>query len=296
MLVSEKEGQPLLEKMWDESEMLRPQSHWLIGGDGWAYDIGYGGLDHVISKGENINVVVLDTEMYSNTGGQVSKSTPQSAVVKFATMGNRNQKKDLGAMAMTYEKVYVASIAMGANYNQTVQAFKEAQQYDGTSLILAYSPCIDWGIDMKYMMEAQKLAVDSGYWNLYRFNPSQDNPLTVDSKKKRIALEQYLSSENRYQRLVRADNSLAHLLHGTFETFNERRAARLKRASLTDLELMEELAKQIDPSMNIGGEKVAILYASETGTAEQLAGEMAMEFARRDMRTNVSALDDFDLD
>ena len=137
--------------------MLRTQSHWLVGGDGWAYDIGYGGLDHVLARGENVNILVLDTEMYSNTGGQVSKATQMATVTKYATHGKRQVKKDLGLCAMQYENVYVASVALGANMNQCVQAFKEAEHYPGTSLLIAYSPCIDWGIEMKNMMNEQKV-------------------------------------------------------------------------------------------------------------------------------------------
>ena len=159
---------PRLASIMEQRDMLRTQSHWLVGGDGWAYDIGYGGLDHVISRGENVNILVLDTEMYSNTGGQVSKATQLATVTKFATSGKRQVKKDLGLCAMQYENVYVSSVALGANMNQCVTAFKEAEHYPGTSLIIAYAPCIDWGIDMKHMMDEMKEAVESGYWSLYR--------------------------------------------------------------------------------------------------------------------------------
>lgn len=295
-LVGEFSAHPTLERMWNSSELFRPQSHWLVGGDGWAYDIGFGGLDHVLAKGENVNILIMDTEMYSNTGGQISKSTPQAAVVKFASSGNPRQKKDLGLIARTYENIYVASVAMGANYNQSVKAFREAQDFPGPSIILAYSPCIDWGIDMKYMMEAQKLAVESGYWNLYRYDPRKATPMQLDSKKNKVALNNYLNTENRFSRLIRTDNNLAVFLQSGLGTFNDRRQEMLKRESLTDLDLMEYLAKRIDPSALTGADKVAILYASETGTAEQLASEFSMEFARRDMRTMVGSLDDFDFD
>ena len=152
----------------EQTDMLRTQSHWLVGGDGWAYDIGYGGLDHVLARNENVNILVLDTEMYSNTGGQVSKATQLATVTKFASSGKRQSKKDLGMCAMQYGNVYVSSVALGSNMNQCVQAFKEAEHYQGTSLIIAYSPCIDWGIEMKHMMDEMEDAVDSGYWTLYR--------------------------------------------------------------------------------------------------------------------------------
>lgn len=145
LLAVERASSPLLESIYADRQMLTKSSQWIIGGDGWAYDIGFGGLDHVIARGENVNIVVLDTEMYSNTGGQVSKSTPQSALVKFASSGKAHGKKDLGLIAMGYENVYVASCAMGADYSQTVNAFKEAEAYEGTSIVMCYSPCIDWG-------------------------------------------------------------------------------------------------------------------------------------------------------
>ncbi|MDD4820856.1 MAG: thiamine pyrophosphate-dependent enzyme, partial [Flavobacteriales bacterium] len=167
---------------------LTKRTQWIIGGDGWAYDIGYGGLDHVLASGENVNVLVLDTEVYSNTGGQSSKSTPIGAVAKFATSGKRIRKKDLGMMAMSYGYVYVAQVAMGANNAQLLKAMKEAEAYDGPSLIIAYSPCINHGIKagMTNSQEVEKRAVECGYWHLYRYNPAMEaegkNPFTLDSK------------------------------------------------------------------------------------------------------------------
>ena len=148
------------------------KSVWIVGGDGWAYDIGYGGLDHVLASGRNVNILVLDTEVYSNTGGQASKSTPRGAVAKFAAGGKQGRKKDLGLMAVAYGNVYVAQIAMGASPQQTVDAFLEAEAHDGPSLIIAYSHCIAHGINMRYGMRQQKLAVDCGHWPLYRFRPA----------------------------------------------------------------------------------------------------------------------------
>ena len=148
------------------------RSIWIVGGDGWAYDIGYGGLDHVLATGRNVNVLVLDTEVYSNTGGQASKATPLGAVAKFAAAGKRVARKDLALQAIAYGNVYVAQVAMGANPQQTLQAFREAEAYDGPSLILAYSHCIAHGIDMRYGMQQQDLAVASGYWPLFRYNPA----------------------------------------------------------------------------------------------------------------------------
>jgi len=160
LLASEAGNNSSIASLHNQKDLLALPSQWMIGGDGWAYDIGYGGLDHVTARGENVNILVLDTEMYSNTGGQVSKSTPSAAVVKYATSGKTAAKKDLGAITMQYGDVYVASVAMGADYNQTVKAFKEAEDYPKTSLVLAYSPCVDWGIDMKYMMDIQKTGSD----------------------------------------------------------------------------------------------------------------------------------------
>jgi pyruvate-ferredoxin/flavodoxin oxidoreductase len=186
---------------------------WIVGGDGWAYDIGYGGLDHVLATGRNVNVLVLDTEVYSNTGGQASKSTPRAAVAKFAAQGKGLPKKDLGLIAMAYGYVYVARIAMGASDQQTLNAFLEADAYDGPSLIIAYSHCIAHGIDMRKGLEQQKLAVQSGFWPLYRYNPTLieegKNPLTIDSKDPSIPLDQYIYNETRYRMLVQSDEQRA---------------------------------------------------------------------------------------
>ena len=192
------------------------KSVWLIGGDGWAYDIGFGGLDHVMASGANVNVLVLDTEVYSNTGGQASKSTPRAAVAKFAARGKATQKKDLGLLAMAYGNVYVARVAMGANDQQTLHAFQEAEAYDGPSLIIAYSTCIAHGIEMSEGLKQQKLAVQTGYWPLYRYNPALSdegkNPLTLDSKAPALPLEQYAYNEGRYRMLLQSDEPRAEAL------------------------------------------------------------------------------------
>jgi pyruvate-ferredoxin/flavodoxin oxidoreductase len=190
------------------ADYLVKKSVWIVGGDGWAYDIGYGGLDHVLASGKNVNVLVLDTEVYSNTGGQASKSTPRGAVAKFAAAGKPAAKKDLGLMAMSYGNVYVAKIAMGANDAHTVRAFLEAEAYDGPSLIIAYSHCIAHGINMETGMKNQKAAVDSGYWPLFRYNPelaSQGkNPFKLDSKGLKIPLKDYAYMETRYKMLTKS--------------------------------------------------------------------------------------------
>ncbi len=190
------------------ADYLVKKSVWIMGGDGWAYDIGYGGLDHVLASGKNVNVLVLDTEVYSNTGGQMSKSTPRGAVAKFAAGGKPMAKKDLGLMAMSYGNVYVAKVAIGASDAQTVRAFIEAESYDGPSLIIAYSHCIAHGIDMAKGMQNQKAAVDSGYWQLYRYNPDLakegKNPFKLESKGMKIPLKDYAYLETRYKMLTRS--------------------------------------------------------------------------------------------
>ena len=188
------------------TDALVRRSVWIVGGDGWAYDIGYGGLDHVLASGRNVNVLVLDTEVYSNTGGQMSKSTPRGAVAKFAAAGKQAPKKDLGLLAMAYGNVYVARIAMGANDAQTLRAFLEAEAYDGPSLIIAYSHCIAHGYDLRYGLEQQKKATLSGHWPLYRYDPrrlaSREPGLVLDSKPPSIPLEDYLYAEMRYRMLT----------------------------------------------------------------------------------------------
>ncbi len=197
-------------------DSLVKKSVWCVGGDGWAYDIGYGGLDHVIASGKNINILVLDTEVYSNTGGQMSKSTPRGAVAKFAAGGKRMGKKDLALMAMSYGNVYVGRVAMGANDAHTVKVFREAEAYDGPSIIIAYSHCIAHGINMMKGLEQQKKAVESGHWMLMRYNPDLakegKNPLVLDSKEPSLPLKDYIYNETRYKSLAAADPEVAEAL------------------------------------------------------------------------------------
>lgn len=182
---------------------------WILGGDGWAYDIGYGGLDHILASGRNVKVLVMDTEVYSNTGGQCSKSTPRAAVAKFATNGKPGVKKDLGLMAMTYGNVYVASVALGAKDEHTLKAFVEAEAYDGPALIIAYSHCISHGINMAKGLQQQKAWVDSGRVLLYRYNPDLTrqgkNPLIVEGKGPKGDLRDVLLSENRFKLLAKTN-------------------------------------------------------------------------------------------
>jgi pyruvate-ferredoxin/flavodoxin oxidoreductase len=196
------------------ADSLVVRSVWIIGGDGWAYDIGYGGLDHVLASGRNVNILVLDTEVYSNTGGQASKSTPRGAVAKFAAAGKSSGKKDLGMIAMAYGNVYVAQVAMGANPVQTVRTFQEAAAWDGPSLIIAYSHCIAHGIDMTTGMSHQRDAVKSGYITLYHYDPrlgmgGADHPLKLDSRKPTKPLEQFMLQEGRFAMLARSDPARA---------------------------------------------------------------------------------------
>jgi pyruvate-ferredoxin/flavodoxin oxidoreductase len=182
------------------------RSVWIVGGDGWAYDIGYGGLDHVLASGRNINVLVLDTEVYSNTGGQASKATPLGASAKFAAAGKRVPRKDLALMAIAYGNVYVAQVAMGANSEQTLIAMREAEAYSGPSLILAYSQCIAHGTDMRFGMKQAARATASGYWPLFRFDPTMRqrdmNPFRLDSTRPRIRLQDYRYNEVRFKSLT----------------------------------------------------------------------------------------------
>ncbi len=199
------------------ADVLVKTSVWIVGGDGWAYDIGYGGLDHVLASGRNVNVLVLDTEVYSNTGGQSSKATPRAAVAKFAASGKGTPKKDLGLLAVSYGTIYVARVAMGANDAQTIKAFLEAEAYQGPSLIIAYSHCIAHGYDLRYGLEQQKKAVLSGYWPLFRYNPDLakegKNPFQLDSKPPSLPLRDYIYNETRYKMLTQINEERAELLY-----------------------------------------------------------------------------------
>lgn len=207
LLSGKDSNDPIIQEIYEKRNYLEKRSVWMIGGDGWAYDIGYGGVDHVLSTGDDINVFVMDTEVYSNTGGQASKSTPAGAVAKFAYNGKVARKKDMGRMAMTYGNVYVAQIAMGADMNQTIRAVTEAESYPGPSLIIAYSPCISHGIKtgMASSMHEEKKAVDSGYWHLYRYDPrlleQGENPFHLDSKEPSQSYQDFLDGELRYSQL-----------------------------------------------------------------------------------------------
>ena len=240
-LLASQNGSELLGQIAERSKLLTKKSFWIFTGDGAAYDIGYGGVDHVLATGEDINLLVMDTEVYSNTGGQASKATPTGSVARFAASGKKTPKKDMGRIAMTYGYIYVASVAMGANKQQLMKALVEAESYDGPSLIIAYCPCINQGImaGMGKAQEQEKLAVQSGYWPLYRYNPALKaegkNPFILDSKKPDGSLKQYLEGEIRYASLTRTFPEEAERLHTMLiEQFNQR---------------YEELALMADPTL-----------------------------------------------
>jgi len=228
-LLKDNHNQEILKEIWEAQTMLTKKSIWASGGDGWAYDIGYGGLDHVLAMNEDINIIVYDTEVYSNTGGQSSKATPVGSVAKFAASGKKTKKKDLGVMAMTYGYVYVTSVAMGANKNQLIKALKEAESYPGPSLIIAYAPCINHGIKagMGKTQNEEKLAVESGYWPLYRYDPrltaEGKNPFQLDSKEPNGTIREFIMGEVRYNTLTRSFPDEAKRLHKKLEEdVNER--------------------------------------------------------------------------
>jgi pyruvate-ferredoxin/flavodoxin oxidoreductase len=226
---------PVLAKIESLESHFTKRSYWIFVGDGSAYDISFGGIDHVLASGEDINVMVYDTEVYSNTGGQSSKATPTGSIAKFAASGKKTAKKDLGAMAMTYGYVYVANVGMGANKQQMMKAFTEAEGYDGPSLIMAYAPCINHGIKkgMGKTQEETDLAVKSGYWPLYRYNPmlkdEGQNPFVLDSKEPDGSLQEFLAGEVRYAALQKIFPEEAQKLHTQLEAEFADRYTKLKQ-------------------------------------------------------------------
>ena len=189
------------------ADYFAKKSVWIIGGDGWAYDIGFGGLDHVMASGRNVNILVLDTEVYSNTGGQMSKATPRGAIAKFAAGGKQTGKKDLAQIAMSYGNVYVAHVAYGAKDIHTLKTFLEAESFDGPSIIIAYSPCVEHGFDMSKQHQQQELAVNTGHWPLFSYDPRRaqagENPLKLDSKKPSVSYREFIQNEPRFRGLVK---------------------------------------------------------------------------------------------
>jgi pyruvate-ferredoxin/flavodoxin oxidoreductase len=213
------EGKDILK----DKEFLSKKSQWILGGDGWAYDIGFGGLDHVIASGQDVNILVFDTEIYSNTGGQSSKATPTGAIAQFAAAGKEVKKKDLAAIAMSYGYVYVAQVAMGADYNQTIKAFVEAESYNGPSIVICYAPCINHGIKggMGVSQTEEKNAVAAGYWNMFRFDPRMTeegkNPFQLDSKEPTASYQDFIKNEVRYSSLIRQNAERAEQLFASAE-------------------------------------------------------------------------------
>ena len=233
------------------ADYLVRKTVWIMGGDGWAYDIGFGGLDHVLASGKDINVLVLDTEVYSNTGGQSSKATPRAAVAKFASNGKDRPKKDLGRIAMTYGNIYVARVAMGYNDGQVLKALVEADSYEGPSLVIAYSHCISHGIEMKKGLIQQKAAVNSGAWVTYRYDPRLvelgKNPLQMDSKAPTIKVADYAYSENRYRMLLQSDEQRAEDLMRSAQSDANRRWKIYEQLAAMDYSKTEEPTEGADP-------------------------------------------------
>jgi len=283
------------------SDMLVAPSHWIIGGDGWAYDIGFGGLDHVLASSQNINILVLDTEGYSNTGFQLSKASPKGATQKMAAGGNASKKKDLGAIAMMHENAYVASVSMAADVNQTVKAFREAEAYNGPSIVIAYATCVDWGhrFGDKAMVQQQRQAVDSGYWPMYRYNPTKvgvTDQQSFELDNKRIdakVMEDYLSHENRFTSLKRSAPQHAAMLQDAMVEGNNQRHESRKRKAMNDEDLLEYLKKQMGESVT--GERVTVLYGSDTGNSEIVAKNFQFEMKRRGMKAKCLALNDVEI-
>ena len=212
-------GCPVVAKVNELADFFTDKSVWIIGGDGWANDIGYGGIDHVVAQNRNVNILVLDTEVYSNTGGQASKSTPTAAVAKFAAGGKKTYKKNMGFMCMSYGYVYVASVALGADRAQTLKAFQEAEAWNGPSIIFAYAPCIAHNIDMSKTQTEQKRAVDCGYFPLYRYNPANEVPFTWDVKKPSDGkFQEFIRSEGRYKALLKTNPAHAEELFAQAES------------------------------------------------------------------------------
>lgn len=282
----DKEGSNfLLDDLIDAQDDFVKHSQWIVGGDGWAYDIGFGGLDHVLASGCDVNVLVLDTESYSNTGGQKSKATPAASIAKFAMSGKDRQKKNLGEIMMAYQHVYVASICMGSHPAQAVKAFAEAEEYAGPSLILAYAPCIEFKIahedGLGEMLNCQKLAVSSGYWPLYRFDPRLDVPLQMDAKVLKDDLGLYLQTEDRFNALKKSNPDKFEVLVDEMKEHVEARHARFLRLATAEKSV---------------GEPLCILYGSETGNTAELAARFAGQCRNRGYAVELSALDDMSIE
>ena len=307
-LKAEMEGEltGVLAEVYASRDLLTKPSIWVVGGDGWAYDIGFGGLDHVMSSGIDLNILVLDTEMYSNTGGQRSKSTPLGAVVQFASGGKRRVKKDLGAMAMAYGDCYVASCCLEADFAQVVRSFSEAESYKGTSIVLAFAPCILQGLrgGLSQSLEYSKQAVDTGYWTLYRFHPERAKdpntpPLMLDSKKVKGDLQNWIDKQNRFVALQRKLPQVAEQLSRKLQKNLIRKRCTTEACAQNPEEhkkkLMESFRKLVDASSTEESpdghvNDVVVLYGSETGNAEALAHVLATNLRERSVE-NVACME-----
>jgi pyruvate-ferredoxin/flavodoxin oxidoreductase len=274
-LLPAQKNDPLLAEILAMAKLFTKKSYWVFLGDGAAYDIAFGGLDHVLASGEDINIMVYDTEVYSNTGGQSSKATPTGSVAKFAYSGKKTAKKDLGGMAMTYGYVYVASVGMGANKQQTLKAFVEAEAYDGPSLLLAYAPCINHGIKkgMGKSQEETALAVSSGYWPLYRFNPALrdegKNPFVLDCKEPDGSLQTFLAGEIRYASLQKSFPDEARRLSVELDKEYRERYAKLKHLAEMDYTPPEVAAQKVEAPA-VAGDPVCVLSeTAEHGGTDQ---------------------------
>merc|ERR1719221_342981 len=274
-------------QVYDNKDLFVKTSQWIIGGDGWAYDIGFGGLDHVVASGANVNIMVLDTEAYSNTGGQKSKSTPAGSIAKFAMGGKERQKKNIGDIMMSYDNVYVASVSMGANLTQTVKAFAEAEEFNGPSLILAYAPCIEFKIahpdGLGELINCQKLAVTSGYWPIYRFNPAKEPAMSLDQKTLREDLSEYLQTENRFNALRRSNPQVYK------QTIDQMRVGIRRRHN-------KYLAMEKGDDSQAQGPALSILYGSETGTTAELAARFAGMCSSRGYAIELAELNDLSVE
>jgi len=300
LLEKEKDSHAKIKNLYELEDMFGRSSFWIVGGDGWAYDIGYGGLDHVIASEEHVNILVLDTEMYSNTGGQASKATPKGAMAKFAEGGKLTAKKDMGQLAMTYKNVYVASICVHVNPQQAVRAMIEADAYPGPSIILAYSPCISQGFPMAESIQHCQMAVDSGYWPLYRYNPEAashgNNPFQLDSRKIKGDLFKFLAKENRFAAVMRRDPKHAEELDNKLQEQVVQKNHLLQVLNKEDLEgQFSKLVEGLSDAKS-SGDSITVLYGSESGNAEEQAKNLMQDLIARGLKATVSSLDDFEFE
>mmetsp|Transcript_40410 Transcript_40410/g.65530 ORF Transcript_40410/g.65530 Transcript_40410/m.65530 type:complete len:670 (+) Transcript_40410:116-2125(+) len=300
LLVCEKDEHPAIAQLYAQKDLFPKIAQFIIGGDGWAYDIGYGGLDHVLASGEKVNILVLDTEMYSNTGGQRSKATPTGAVQLFAQSGQRRQKKDLGMLAMQYPDVYVASVALGANQSQVIRAFVEAEAHPGTSLVIAYAPCQLQGLrsGMSTALSESKLAVESGYWPLYRFNPALgDHGFQLDSKTIKGDISALLSRENRFNQLMRKSPETAKFLQHELQDQVTHRMDKFRHMANPDAPSSTASAAAATSSLPSSAPKeLVILYGSETGNSQGLAEALAEKSKKAGISVKCMPADEYDVD